>query len=160
MPKRVVATSLLLLLMAWVAQAPWGAPPRQSLLRLSWRTLGEEIKIPRAQDANLPAHMKLPEADAFDVRIRPYRLLLVVDGVPCLERRIESPGMRHDRPLSVFEEVVVTPGSHAVVLTFRPEDVPGAAPPRPTSPLEKTLSFAPGRIVQIGMDTYGAWQLK
>lgn len=160
MLKRSIATAVILAALAWTAQAPWGHPADHGLLRLSWRTVGEEIKLPRAQEANLPAHMKLPEADAFDVRIRPYSLRLLVDGETRLQLLVESPGVRHDRPLSVFQEVPVPPGTHEITLIFAPETIAGAAPPKATDPLVKTLHFDPAQVVEISMDTYGTWQIK
>jgi hypothetical protein len=121
---------------------------------------GEEIKIPRQQDPNLPAHMRLPEGQAFDSRTRPYRLLVKLDQQPVLERRVESPGLRHDRPLSVFQEFTLNPGRHSLEVRFEPESVPGAPPPQPTRPYQATLEFEAGKVQLLTLDAAGAWLVK
>lgn len=155
--RRCLAYALGLGILAGLSQVPWGATPEGSLLRLSWRSNGEEIRIPRLQNANLPEHMRLPEGQAYDVRIRPYELRVLLDGREVLRQRVESPGYRHDRPLSVFQEFVVAPGQHALEVQFVPQAVAGAAPPSRGTPYRTQLTFQPGQVVLITQDSQGAW---
>lgn len=150
--RRILATALALTLLAALSHLPWGRPPEAAVLRLSWRTNGEKIKVPRQQDANLPAHMRLPEDQAFDVKIRPYRLVLKVDGQLLLDQPVVAPGWRHDRPLSVLQEVPLTPGRHAVEANFIPQ---GLAEPEP---FRTQAEFRPGRVVLLTLDESGAWE--
>lgn len=150
--RRGLAAALALWVLAAFSQVSWGKPPAESLLRLSWRTNGEKIKVPRPQDPNLPAHMRLPEGQAFDEKIRPYLLQLKVDGSLRAERRILAPGWRHDRPLSVLEELALPPGRHSVEVHFIPEGVVEPAP------FQSDLEFAAGRVVLITLDENGSWR--
>jgi hypothetical protein len=59
---------------------------------------------------------------------------------------VKSPGLRADRPLSVEEDLKVTPGEHLVTVIFTPED-PGGAGKLLT--FEGRVRFAPGRVVLI-----------
>lgn len=113
---------------SWLGQVPQGAAPDYGVLRLSWKTVGEKLRVARAQqDQNVPEHMRLPgDSQAFTETIRPYRLQLHVDGRSYLDRVIRGAGFRHDRPLSVFEEVRLSPGPHAVRVAFVPEPAEGA----------------------------------
>ena len=158
--RRLLGTSGILLATAWLSQLSCGSTPETGVLRLSWRTNGEEIKIPIHQDPNLPAHMRLPEGQAYDARIRPYRLQLSLDGQPWLDRRIEPPGVRHDRPLSVFQEFVVAPGEHDLEVRFSPEAVEGAPPPQPAEPFRIQRNFSAGQVHLITLDAQGAWLVK
>ena len=157
--RRWLACALGLAALASLSQVLWGTAPVGSLLRLSWRSNGEEIRIPRQQQANLPEHMRLPEGQAFDVRIRPYELRVLLDGEELLRRQIEAPGYRHDRPLSVFQELAVSPGIHGVEVQFLPQAVAGAAPPLAAIPYQANLTFVPGRVMLVTQDAQGAWSL-
>lgn len=157
--KRWLASAVGLGVLAGLSQLPWGADPKTSLLRLSWRCNGEEIRIPRRQDENLPVHMRLPESQAFDVRIRPYHLLVFLDGQELLRRQLEAPGYHHDRPISVFQEFAVLPGRHRVEVEFLPQAVEGAAPPSGGKPYRASLTFRPGRVTLITQDPQGSWSL-
>ena len=158
--RRLLATIVVLWVVAFLSQLTWGRAPADSLLRLSWRTNGEEVRIPRVQDANLPAHMRLPEDQAYDARIRPYRLQVSLDGREVLDRLIDSPGLRHDRPISVFQEFTVAPGNHALEVNFTPQAVEGAPAPEPTKPYRSKLEFQAGRVALLTLDAESAWLLK
>lgn len=158
--RRIFGTLLMALGLIVLSQGSWGRAPQQGLLRLSWRTNGEKIKVPRAQDANLPAHMKLPEGQAFDVYIRPYQLKCLSDGQVQRDLRVVAPGLRHDRPLSVFEEVTLSPGPHRLEVIFNPLEVEGAPSPQPTQPFLVSLDVEAGKVYLLTLDDNGAWLLK
>lgn len=151
--QRWLLTLIGLALLGGIQQQPWRHPSSTARLRLSWRTNGQEIKIPRLQDPNLPAHMRLPEGQAFDIKIRPYRLILRVDGQTLLERRVEAAGIRHDRPLSVFEELAIPPGPHDLEVHFFPDDLS-----QDDQPFRARWTFGPGRVRLIGLDSEQNWR--
>ncbi|MBX3171166.1 MAG: hypothetical protein KF760_27405 [Candidatus Eremiobacteraeota bacterium] len=150
---------ILLLGLGWSARIPWGESPAHATLRLSWRCNGQEIKVPIAQDPNLPAHMRLPPDQAYQVRMRSYLLRVLLDGRPLLEKRIEPAGVRHDRPLSVLEELAVAPGRHRVEVEFRPEPLEGVKE-NLLPGYQGQLDFGAGRVQLITFQEEGHWQLK
>ena len=156
---RFMATGVVCWGVVQLAQLPWGEPSPQAWLRLSWRTVGEKVRVPKAQDPNLPAHMRLPEAQAFEIYLRPYRLQLLVDGQARIQRRVVAPGFRHDRPLSVFEEVALAPGKHRLEVRFDPEKVSGAPDPDMSQPAIYELELRAGSVTLIGLSEDGAWKV-
>jgi len=158
--RRVLATFLIAVPLIGLSQIGWGHEPQQGMVRLSWRTNGEKIKVARVQDPNLPAHMKLPEGQAFDVYIRPYQLRFLCDGQLQKELRVVAPGLRHDRPLSVFEELSLNPGHHKLEVVFSPQEVEGAPSPEPTKPYMVDLEVQAGKVYLLTLDDNGAWLLK
>ncbi|GEM_PF-1648889 len=103
-----------------------GDPPSDGLLRLDWRLRGEEAGgclRPTAQElAELPPHMRNP--DACVGGLPPYRLRVWVDGEIRLQDTIRAGGIRQDRPLTVYDEVSLTPGRRHVRIEFAPQDGP------------------------------------
>lgn len=158
--RRALMAIGLLLIMVNLGQLSSGRAAEHSMLRLSWRTNGEQIKVAIKQDAQLPAHMRLPEGESYESSVRPYRLQMQLDGTEVLDRRILSAGFRHDRPLSVFEEFSVRPGEHQLVVAFTPETVEGAPPPRETTPYQQKLEFTAGQVKLLTLDVDGAWLIK
>ncbi len=156
---RLLATGVVCWSIVQLAQLPWGGPSPHAWLRLSWRTVGDRVRVPKAQDPNLPAHMRLPESQAFETHLRPYRLKLIVDGQDRIERRVVAPGFRHDRPLSVFEEVALAPGKHRLEVRFDPEKVAGAPDPALNPPGIYELELAAGSVTLIGLSEDGSWKL-
>lgn len=104
---------------AAVSRIPYGDVPSHGVLRLSWKTSGEKVRIETAQQAeNVPAHMRA--AGGFEEKMRDYQLSVKVDDKVWLDRLMRPPGLRHDRPISVFEEMALPPGEHTVHLKFWP----------------------------------------
>jgi ferredoxin len=143
-----VASAVLLALLALGSGAPQGADADHALLRLGWRLAGQVAE--RCRDltpeelARRPAHMRAPRECVSAVL--PYDLRAVVDGRVVAARRVTSPGLRADRPLSVEEDLVVPPGDRAVTVTFAPADpASGGA----VLALERTLRFERGRVVLV-----------
>lgn len=116
-------TAVLLALIAFGSRAPQGADSDHALLRLGWRLAGQVKE--RCRDltpdelAKQPAHMRTPRACTSEVLT--YDLRAEVDGRVVAEKRVKSPGLRADRPLSVEEDLPIVPGEHRVVVTFAPE---------------------------------------
>lgn len=158
--RRIFGTLVIALGLLGLSHGSWGRVPQQGRVRLSWRTNGEKIKVPRVQDPNLPAHMKLPEGQAFDVYIRPYQLKVLCDGKVQRQLKVVAPGMRHDRPLSVFEEVSLPPGQHTLEVIFDPMEVEGAPSPEPAQPYRVGLEVEAGKVYLLTLDENGGWLLK
>ncbi|HEX7121937.1 MAG TPA: hypothetical protein VF178_06150 [Gemmatimonadaceae bacterium] len=85
----------------------------RSLVRLSWSARPERVeRCRRLSDEELakrPAHMRLRvECEGTFAR---YLLTVGVDERIVQQDTIRGGGLRHDRPMHVFEEVAVAPGS-------------------------------------------------
>ena len=158
--RRLLGFLALLAGLGWSARLDWGDSPSQSLLRLSWRSNGQEIKIPRVQPSGLPAHMRLPEGQAYDVKLRSYLLRVTIDGKSLLQKRIEPAGIHHDRPLSVFEELPVPAGLHRVQVEFIPESVDGVEPPVIGPALQVEREFVSGCVLLVTFQEEGQWKVQ
>lgn len=143
-----VATAVLLAMVALGSGWPQGRPADHALLRLGWRLAGQ-IKE-RCRDltpeelARRPVHMRAPRECASEVLA--YDLTAAVDGQVVTRKRVRSPGLRADRPLSVEEEIEVPPGEHDVTVTFTPAG--GEEAGRVLS-FEGTIRFERGRVALI-----------
>lgn len=108
--------------LSWV---PYGGAPEHGVLRLSWKTTGEKVRTATEQPGEeVPAHMRA--AENFEEKMRDYQLTVEVDGRPWLDKLMRPPGLHHDRPISVFEEMHLAPGEHHVLLRFWPVPDDGA----------------------------------
>lgn len=93
-----------------------------ALARLSWSARPERVeRCRRVSDeelARLPAHMRLRfECEGAFAR---YLLSVTLDDRTVRRDTIRGSGLRHDRPMHVFEEVAVRPGRvHLVVELVR-----------------------------------------
>jgi ferredoxin len=150
-PRWGLAAALSVVLLALVAvasSAPQGTDADHALLRLGWRLAGqvrERCRDLTAEElAARPVHMRRPRECVSEGLT--YDLVAAVDGRVLTRTRVKSPGLRQDRPLSVEEDLKVTPGEHMVTVTFSPED-PGGAGKSLT--FEGRVRFAPGRVVLI-----------
>jgi ferredoxin len=150
-PRWMLAATLsvvLLALVAFASSAPQGTDADHALLRLGWRLTGqvrERCRDLTAEElAARPVHMRRPRECVGEVLT--YDLGAAVDGRTLTRKRVKSPGLRADRPLSVEEDLKVTPGEHMVTVTFTPED-PGGAGKSLT--FEGRVRFTPGRVVLI-----------
>ena len=132
------------------------------LIRLSWRAVGqrvEQCRTPTEEElAALPAHMRRQEI--CEGRMTPFRLSVRIDGVDVLDERILPSGTRQDRPVYVFREFPVPPGSHRLELRFAEEVPEGAGrEPRPPLGLDETLELAPRAIALVTLDDAGLLSL-
>ena len=144
----VVLSVALLALVAMGSRSPQGTDADHSLLRLGWRLAGqvrERCRDLTAEElAARPIHMRRPRECVNEVLT--YDLTAVVDGHMLTRQRVKSPGLRADRPLSVEEDLKITPGEHAVTITFTPEEPGGGGKPLT---FEGRVQFAPARVVLI-----------
>jgi hypothetical protein len=100
-----------------------------AVLRLAWRTPGDFVEACRRPTAEelerVPIHMRREEI--CEGRMLPRRLVVRLDGEVVLEETVEAPGARGDRPLSVFRELPLPPGDHALEVSWA---TVGDVPPR------------------------------
>ncbi len=161
--RRVLALAVAVggaLVLAWLSQAPYAAETgRDGVVRLSWRARGERVEqcrpLSEEERAQLPPHMRLPEV--CEGKIAPYVLSLELDGALALLDTIRATGARGDRPLYVFHDVPVAPGSQEVRVRFvRQLEVSDESPGPATAPieleLETSINVAPGAIALITLD--------
>ena len=100
----------------------------QGALRLSWSARPERIEvcreIPDAELRNLPEHMRQPVI--CEGRSADYRLTVLADGDTLADDRVHGGGARRDRPLYLYREFPVAPGSREI--TVRLERLAPAVP--------------------------------
>ncbi len=147
----VAFSALLLGLVALGSGWPQGVDPEHGLLRLGWRLTGQVSETCRdltAEElARRPVHMRTPRECTSHVLT--YDLTAVVDGRVVAQKKVRSPGLRADRPLSVEEDVPIAPGEHHVKVTFVPEDAGSAGK---TLSIERRLRFDRKRVVLVTYD--------
>jgi hypothetical protein len=64
-------------------------------------------------------------------------------------KRVKSPGLRADRPLSVEEDLPIAPGEHTVTVTFGPAEPASGGK---TLVFEGKIRFGAGRVVLLTQD--------
>ena len=153
-PRWLVAIALSVLLLALVAAAsrwPQGADADHAVLRLGWRLAGqvrERCRDLTAEElAARPVHMRRPRECVGEVLA--YDLTAAVDGLLVSHKRVKSPGLRADRPLSVEEDLKIVPGEHTVTVTFAPAEAGSGGK---TLAFEDRIRFAAARVVLITHD--------
>jgi len=128
---------------------------QQSLIRLSWRAVGnraEACREPTKDElAALPAHMR--RSEICEARLSPFRLVVAIDGAPVLERVIRPGGARHDRPAYVFQEFSVAPGTHRLQIAFTAEPGEGVAATQQAPLLfDQPVTLQPREIFLVSHD--------
>jgi hypothetical protein len=168
-----VVTGVALWGLARLSEVPYAAGGGQGAeLRLSWRMRREAEQTCRrltAEElARLPQHMR--EEEVCERRVPPYRLRVTVADSLLDERLVVAAGARADRPLAVFAQFAIPPGTHPLRIEFtRESDVaadstalhrsPGDAPthlPPPPGPhrlvLDTVLTFPASRVLVVTYD--------
>ncbi|HTO10169.1 MAG TPA: 4Fe-4S binding protein [Candidatus Binatia bacterium] len=150
-PAALALSAAVLGLLALGSGAPQGVDAGHARLRLGWRLAGQTRErcrdLTAAEQAARPVHMRRPRECTGEALA--YELTAVVDGRVVSRKLVASPGLRGDRPLSVEEEIDVTPGEHAVSVTFAPQEAGSGGA---TLALERRLRFVPARIVLVTYD--------
>lgn len=141
------------------SQLPWRAHPADAaLVRLSWRASSQPVEACRTASAEelaaLPAHMR--RETICERRHASFRLQVHLDGKPARDVVIEPAGATGDRPLYVFEEIPVPPGSHRLGVTFEEERAGERAPAQPGAlRLDASVELASGEIGLVTVDASG-----
>ncbi|MDH3291268.1 MAG: hypothetical protein OEO20_15590 [Gemmatimonadota bacterium] len=99
-------------------------------LRLAWRYRSETVEQCRRltddELAALPQHMRRDEI--CERRLQPWRLEVTLDGTSVADDTVRAKGAREDRPLYVFRQLPLPPGTHALRAVFTPIGESGRAP--------------------------------
>jgi hypothetical protein len=146
---------------AALSRVPYDADHAEdAIIRLSWRTRGEQVRECRTPSpeelANLPVHMQRTEV--CEGRVLSRHLLVQVDGRSVVDDTVRAAGVRGDRPLYVYYEIPVSPGLHALHVRFVPEATAASLAPGERSPppavldLEARLDLNAGEIVLVTYD--------
>ena len=100
----------------------------QGVLRLAWSARPERVEVCREQSAeelaNLPAHMRQPLV--CEGRSARYRLTVWHEGRLIADRILHGGGVRQDRRLYVFHELLLDPGQTSIEVKADRIDDPGA----------------------------------
>ena len=101
----------------------------RAIIRLSWRAPGELVsecrRLTQAEIESLPIHMRREEV--CEGRILPYRLRVELDGRLVVNDLVRAAGAREDRPLYVYQELVVAPGAYQLEVEWEQERSGAAA---------------------------------
>lgn len=142
--RSIVATVILMGVLALLSQWPLGPQHTTGVLRLSFKIPGkakEECRpLNAAELASLPRHMQKKEIciqKSLD-----YGLQVSVDGKEVLDRAVGHGGLRADRPLFVNQDIPLIPGGRSFSLKLVPQDSHYRA--------ARTLELARELDVQVG----------
>jgi hypothetical protein len=157
----VLAVVRLLSFTPYTAQRDIGA-----IVRLAWRARGEQVRDCRRLSPEelqeLPLHMR--QEEVCEGRLLPYRLVVALDSVSLVDRLVHGAGAREDRPLYVFQDLIVEPGRHRLSVRFTLEALSAqhendqdredaalfATPPRLA--LDTTLTLGARRVLLVTYD--------
>lgn len=116
---------LAVLATAALSRAPQRTGADESgVLRLSWAGRPDRIEVCRAVSeselANLPRHMRQPVI--CEGRSAEYRLQVLRDGDTLAAEPVWGGGVRHDRPIYLYREFPLAPGTHRLRVSFTRTD--------------------------------------
>jgi coenzyme F420-reducing hydrogenase delta subunit len=150
-PRWALAVALgacLLALIGAGSRWPQGTDSEHATLRLGWRLAGQVRErcrdLTAEEQATRPVHMRRARECVSEVLA--YDLTATVDGRVQARRRVKPAGLRADRPLSVEEDLKITPGEHSVAITFTPAEAGEGGKPLT---FDGRLRFSPARVVLI-----------
>lgn len=148
--------------MGALTRVPYEAPhAHDAVVRLSWRTRGEEVRECRTlsaeEQAGLPVHMR--RSEVCEGRVLPRHLQVELDGRIVLDDTLHASGARGDRPLYVYQEIPVAAGAHHLQVSFVREDAAATATDGrtatmvpPTLTLDTRLALSPGEVALVTYD--------
>jgi len=153
---RLAATGFALACLAGIgglSRVPYSADAgTAAVLRLAWRSRSVRVQVCRHRTAEemaaLPAHMR--EDEVCERQLLPYRLRLEVDGAMAADQIVYAAGARQDRPLYVFHQSALQPGSHRVSLRFERQ---GIAPLEPPEQHAEEYGVSGASPAAMGLDT-------
>lgn len=131
---RVLAGSLLALgggvLLAALSRAPQRMHSRETAaLRLSWSARPARIEVcrevPEDELRKLPQHMRQPVI--CEGQSAEYRLTVTQDGDTLAHDRVHGGGVRRDRPLYLYRDFAIAPGTHDIAVHLERIDSAGTA---------------------------------
>lgn len=126
--------------------------PDEALLRLAWRSRGVRVDRCRAPTeaelANVPAHMR--QAEICEGSNAPFLLRVTVDGEAVVADTVRPAGAHADRPLYVYRELPLRPGTHAVTVRFTPMETDSAE--AVSLLLQDSVRLAAGQVALIARE--------
>lgn len=155
----VVSAAILLAIGALSEVPTIHAGSDEALLRLSWRLQGvavEECRPLTAEELErIPAHMRRTEECTREVMDYELRVAGVPPGE--LVDTVSPSGARRDRPVYVFRDLEVNPGTYDVEVTFSalvPDDfVPDERPL--TYSWGGRIALSPAEVALVTLDDSG-----
>ena len=150
----IVVSAAAVLLLGWGSRAPYQATESEAaLLRLSWRMRPERNEQCRdrtqAELDALPVHMRTPRI--CETSVVPYRLILQIGDGMADTTVILPAGARHDRPIYVLRDSLLTPAPYRVQVTFERADSTRVNVLR----FDQTVKFAAGHIELVTLSDDG-----
>lgn len=159
----VAATAALLAALAGLSQVPYAHEPAGgSELRLAWRARSAHRQACRRRSpeelARMPVHMR--QELVCERQVAPYHLAVTLAGSTLVDRTIEAAGARADRPLYVYEEFALAPGTYDLRVAFTRQsggaiDSAALNDPRVTPArlaLDTTVTLGRGRAALVTYD--------
>lgn len=152
-------TVIMLLVLAGLSQWPISASSDQAVIRLSWRTAPVRVEecrtLTEEELSRMAPHMRRPQECTGG--FADYELRLEVQGDVVQVDTLQPAGLRQDRPVYVFSDRLVDPGSYEVSVTFSalvPTNmVEGAGAPLHW---DGVLALEPGEIGLLTLDPTGS----
>jgi hypothetical protein len=137
------------------------------LLRLSLSGQPERVEVCRAvaeeELRNLPQHMRQPVI--CEGRSADYRVRVTLGGAIVADERATGGGVRHDRPIYLYREFPLPPGTHTLTVRFDLADSTASSAPSAltamtaridalprTLTLDTTLTLGPRAIALVTYD--------
>jgi len=113
--------------LAALSGVPWAAEPSSAaVIRLAWRARGERVQRCRRRSADelarLPVHMR--QEEVCERGIIPYRLRVTINDSLTVNELVRAGGAESDRPLFVFDELPLPPGTYRLSISFDREEDP------------------------------------
>lgn len=151
-------TVIMLLVLAGLSQWPLSGSLDEAVIRLSWRTAPVRIEecrtLTEEELSRIAPHMRRPEECTGG--FADYELRLEVEGAVVQVDTLQPSGLRQDRPVYVFSDHLVAPGTYEVAVTFSalvPADmVEGEAPLH----WDGMFALEPGEIGLLTLDPTGS----
>ena len=113
-------TVFMLLVLGGLSQWPISDSSDEAVIRLSWRTAPVRIEECRTltedELSRIAPHMRRPEECTGG--FADYELRLEVDGDIIQFDTLQPSGLRQDRPVYVFSDYLVDPGTYEISVTF------------------------------------------
>ncbi len=137
--------------LAALSHVPYEPPgARAAEVRFAWRARGARVEECRQltpeELQQVPPHMRQDEI--CEGRILPYWLEVRLDGRKVVDQLVRGAGAREDRPLYVFENVAVPPGTYELDVRFvRQGELPPDVEEGDTTPARLELV----RRVELGI---------
>lgn len=121
---RLAVGAGLVALIVTVTHQALSEPGQGAVLGIAVRSGVGTVQVCRAvsaeEVASVPQHMR--RSEICETHAAPYRLGVHIDGEQRFDRVYRAAGIHGDRPITIDERILVTPGSVAVQVRFAPAE--------------------------------------